>query len=126
VVAATSATTPVTTGGATSGVRVPTTWIIYFAVNSTTIDSAGQQVVKEISDRVRTYGAGTPVVINGHSDTTGNPAANLQLAQTRAQVVRDAIEAAVPQLARFSVESKGDQQPDPDPAKSRRVTVTVS
>jgi outer membrane protein OmpA-like peptidoglycan-associated protein len=112
--------------GATSGVRAPTTWVIYFAVNSTTIDSAGQQVVKEVADRVRTYGSGTPVVITGHSDTTGNPATNLQLAQTRAQVVRDAIEAAVPQLARFSVESKGDSQPDPDPARSRRVTITVS
>jgi outer membrane protein OmpA-like peptidoglycan-associated protein len=122
----TSGTVPVTTGGATSGVRAPTTWIIYFGVNSTTIDSAGQQVIKEISDRVRSYGTGTPVVITGHSDTSGNPAANLQLAQTRAQVVRDSIEASVPTLARFSVDSKGDQQPDPDPAKSRRVTVTVS
>ena len=121
-----TATTPVTTSGATSGQRQPTTWIIYFAVNSTTIDSAGQAVVKEVADRVRSYGSGTPVVISGHSDTSGNPATNLQLAQTRAQLVRDAIEASVPNVARFSVESKGDSQPDPDPAKSRRVTITVS
>jgi outer membrane protein OmpA-like peptidoglycan-associated protein len=125
-VGAPSTTGPVTTGGATSGVRQPTTWIVYFAVNSTTIDAAGQTVVKEVADRVRAYGASTPVVITGHSDTTGNPATNLQLAQTRAQIVRDAIEASVPGVAKFSVESKGDSQPDPDPAKSRRVTITVS
>jgi outer membrane protein OmpA-like peptidoglycan-associated protein len=112
--------------GPTSGVRTPTTWIVYFAVNSTSIDSAGQQVVSQIAERLRAYGAGTPVVIIGHSDTTGNPAANLQLAQTRALVVRDAIEAAAPQLGKFSVESKGDSQPDPDPSRSRRVTITVS
>jgi outer membrane protein OmpA-like peptidoglycan-associated protein len=114
------------TTGPTSGVRQPTTWVVYFAVNSTTIDSAGQTVVTQVAERLRAYGAGTPVVITGHSDTTGNPAANLQLAQTRASVVRDAIEAAAPQLARFSVDSKGDSQPDPDPARSRRVTITVS
>jgi outer membrane protein OmpA-like peptidoglycan-associated protein len=121
----TTAAAGVTTGP-TSGVRQPTTWVIYFAVNSTTIDSAGQQVVSQVAERLRSYGAGTPVVITGHSDTTGNPATNLQLAQTRAQIVRDAIEAAAPQLARFSVDSKGDSQPEPDPAKSRRVTITIS
>ncbi len=120
-----STTAPGSTGPA-SGVRQPTTWIIYFGVNSTTVDSAGQQVISQIAERLRSYGAGTPVVITGHSDTTGNPAANLQLAQTRASVVRDSIEAAAPGLARFSVDSKGDAQPEPDQAKSRRVTITVS
>jgi outer membrane protein OmpA-like peptidoglycan-associated protein len=130
--AASGSSVPSTTGaagqttGPTSGVRQPTTWVIYFGVNSTSIDSAGQQVVSQIAERLRSYGAGTPVVITGHSDTTGNPATNLQLAQTRAQIVRDAIEAAAPQLARFSVDSKGDSQPEADPAKSRRVTITVS
>jgi outer membrane protein OmpA-like peptidoglycan-associated protein len=114
------------TTGPTSGVRQPTTWVIYFGVNSTSIDSAGQTVITQVAERLRAYGAGTPVVITGHSDTTGNPTSNLQLAQTRASIVRDAIEAAAPQLARFSVESKGDSQPEPDPAKSRRVTITVS
>ena len=98
---ATSATVPATTAaGATSGVRAPTTWVIYFAVNSTTIDSAGQQVVKEIAERLRTSAVGTPVGIAGHSDTTGNPTANQQLALTRANIVRDAIAAAVPQAER--------------------------
>ena len=116
-----------TAGGAVSGVRAPTTWVIYFAVNSTTVDSAGQQVIKDVADRLRTSSVGTPVVLTGYSDTSGNPANNLQLAQTRATVVRDAINAAVPQAAaKFSIESKGDTQPDPDPAKSRRVTITVS
>ena len=67
------------------------------------------------------------MVIVGHSDTSGNPTANQQLSLTRASIVRDAINAAVPQAAaKFSVESKGDSQPDPDPSKSRRVTITVS
>jgi hypothetical protein len=123
-----SATAPVTTAGAaTSGVRAPTTWVIYFAVNSTTIDSAGQQVVKEVAERLRTSPVGSPVAVSGHSDTSGDPTANQQLALTRATIVRDAIAAAVPQAnARFSIESKGDSQPEPDPAKSRRVTITVS
>ncbi|HUP74532.1 MAG TPA: OmpA family protein [Acidimicrobiales bacterium] len=125
---ASPATAPVTTAGAaTSGVRAPTTWVIYFAVNSTTIDSAGQQVVKEVAERLRTSPVGTPVAISGHSDTTGDPTANQQLALTRATIVRDAISAAVPQAnARFLVESKGDSQPEADPAQSRRVTITVS
>jgi outer membrane protein OmpA-like peptidoglycan-associated protein len=119
--------TPTSALAATSGVRTPTTWVIYFAVNSVTIDSAGQQVVKDVAERLRTSGVGTPVVITGHSDTSGNPANNQQLSLTRASVVRDAINAAVPQAAaKFSVDSKGDTQPDPDPAKSRRVTITVS
>jgi outer membrane protein OmpA-like peptidoglycan-associated protein len=67
------------------------------------------------------------VGITGYSDTSGNPTANQQLSLSRASVVRDAIQAAVPQAAaKFSVDSKGDTQPDPDPAKSRRVTITVS
>ena len=125
---ATVPTAPVTTAlAATSGVRTPTTWVIYFAVSSTTIDSAGQQVVKDVAERLRTSGVGTPVVITGYADTSGNPTANQQLSLNRASAVRDAINAAVPQAAaKFSVESKGDSQPDPDPAKSRRVTITVS
>jgi len=116
-----------TTAAATSGARAPTTWVIYFAVNSTTIDSSGQQVVKDVAERLRTSPSGTPVVIAGHSDTTGNPAANQQLALTRASIVRDAIAAAAPQAAaKFSIESKGDSQPEADATKSRRVTVTVS
>ena len=125
--AATVPAAPVTTAlAATSGVRTPTTWVIYFAVSSTTIDSAGQQVVKEIAERLRTS-VGTPVVITGHSDTSGNPTANKELSLNRASVVRDAINAAVPQAAaKFSIESKGDSQPEADSAKSRRVTITVS
>ena len=47
---ATVPTVPVTSAlAATSGVRAPTTWVIYFAVNSTTIDSDGQQVVKDVA-----------------------------------------------------------------------------
>ncbi|TML16121.1 MAG: OmpA family protein [Actinobacteria bacterium] len=131
VAASATGTTPVartsTVAAATSGVRNPTTWVIYFAVNSTTIDSAGQQVVKDVADRLRTSAAGTPVVLTGYSDTTGNPANNLLLAQNRATVVRDAIAAAVPQAgAKFSIESKGDSQPEADAARSRRVTITVS
>ena len=127
-VSATVASTPVTSGlAATSGVRAPTTWVIYFAVNSTTIDSAGQQVVKDVAERLRTSGVGTPVVITGYADTSGNPTANQQLSLNRASAVRDAINAAVPQAAaKFSVDSKGDTQPDPDPSRSRRVTITVS
>jgi outer membrane protein OmpA-like peptidoglycan-associated protein len=118
---------PTATAGATSGVRAPTTWVIYFAVNSTTIDSSGQQVVKDVADRLRTSPVGTPVLITGHSDTTGNPTANAQLALTRATLVRDAIAAAAPQgAAKFSIESKGDTQPEADATKSRRVTITVS
>jgi outer membrane protein OmpA-like peptidoglycan-associated protein len=125
---ATVPTAPVTTAlAASSGVRTPTTWVIYFAVNSTTIDSAGQQVIKDVAERLRTSGVGTPVVITGYADTSGNPTNNQQLSLNRATVVRDAINAAVPQAAaKFSVDSKGDSQPDPDPAKSRRVTITVS
>ena len=126
--ASASVTAPATTAaGATSGVRPATTWVIYFAVNSTTIDSAGQQVVNQIAERLRNSPVGTPVGIAGHSDTTGNPTSNQQLALTRANIVRDAISAAVPQAAaKFSIESKGDSQPEADPAKSRRVTITVS
>ena len=84
-------------------------------------------MVIEVADRLRTSPVGTPVSISGHSDTTGDPTANQQLALTRATIVRDAIAAAVPQAnARFSVESKGDSQPEPDQSKSRRVTITVS
>jgi outer membrane protein OmpA-like peptidoglycan-associated protein len=127
VTAAVTATAPVTTGGAVSGVRQATTWVIYFAVNSATIDSAGQQVINQVAERLRASGVGTPVGITGYSDTSGNPTANQQLSLSRASVVRDAIQAAVPQAAaKFSVDSKGDTQPDPDPAKSRRVTITVS
>jgi len=118
---------PTSALAATSGVRTPTTWVIYFAVSSVTIDSAGQQVVKDVAERLRASGPGTPVVITGYSDTSGNPTANQQLSLNRASAVRDAINAAVPQAAaRFSVDSKGDTQPDPDPSRSRRVTITVS
>ncbi|MEO8694336.1 MAG: OmpA family protein [Acidimicrobiales bacterium] len=127
VTAPVSPTAPVSTGGAVSGVRQPTTWVIYFAVNSTAIDSAGQQVITQVAERLRSSGVGTPVGITGYSDTSGNPTANQQLSLSRASVVRDAIQAAVPQAAaKFSVDSKGDTQPSADPAQSRRVTITVS
>ena len=129
-------TAPTVTGGGVAatvappttaplGARTPATYVLYFASGSTAIDAAGSEQIRLAVARIKELGATTVTIpVVGYTDSSGNPATNLALGLARATAVSDQLKAAVPGL-KTSVSSLGDTNPDADPAKSRRVHITV-
>jgi outer membrane protein OmpA-like peptidoglycan-associated protein len=72
------------------------------------------------------------VKIGGYTDNSGNPDANKQLSQARAEAVCDALEAHGVDRSRVQAEGYGDQHPIADNntaegrAKNRRVAILVT
>jgi OmpA-OmpF porin, OOP family len=75
---------------------------------------------------------GAHVKIGGYTDNSGNPAANRQLSEARAEAVRDALDRLGVDPSRVQAEGYGDQHPIADNntaegrAKNRRVAILVT
>ena len=63
--------------------------IVNFATGSAQIPGDGMDYLRRASDAIKMAPAGTAIEIGGHTDTTGDPNANLLLSQQRADAVRD-------------------------------------
>lgn len=63
-----------------------------------------------IGELVAPLPRGVPVSVTGHTDSIGQPAANLALSQQRAQAVATAVAAARPELT-LTVQGRGDTEP---------------
>lgn len=73
------------------------------------------------------------VVIEGHADSTGQAAYNLQLSEQRAQAVKDwLVKAGAPDALRYTVIGKGETEPIADNgtkagrAQNRRVEIVIN
>ena len=73
--------------------------------------------------------AGTKVKIVGHASKTGNSEKNEKLSIDRANNVQaqliEGLGGSAASAIQFSVEARGDTQPDADDATSRRVTIEI-
>lgn len=65
--------------------------IINFSSGSAEIPNASSALLREAAARIRQLPAGTVIEIGGHTDNTGDPAANVALSQQRAEAVRSAL-----------------------------------
>jgi outer membrane protein OmpA-like peptidoglycan-associated protein len=60
---------------------------IYFDYDRDTIRAVSTPVLDELAGAIRALAAGTKVVVEGHTDDSGNPAYNLDLSHRRARAV---------------------------------------
>jgi outer membrane protein OmpA-like peptidoglycan-associated protein/uncharacterized protein YidB (DUF937 family) len=65
--------------------------IINFTTGSAAIPGASTALLREAAAKIRQLPAGTVIEIGGHTDNTGDPAANVALSQQRAEAVRNAL-----------------------------------
>ena len=108
----------------------PRRFLLSFETGSDTLTPDSQALVSEILDVVRSRPAPEVTVI-GHTDTTGEAAANIQLGMRRATLIRDMLVSIGLDAAKIEVASHGEadllvQTPDSTAeARNRRVEVTV-
>jgi outer membrane protein OmpA-like peptidoglycan-associated protein/uncharacterized protein YidB (DUF937 family) len=88
-VAALSALKPGFTG--TDVVSALNLSIINFSSGSAGVPGFNQVVLQQAAATIKQLPAGTVIEIGGHTDNTGDPAANMQLSQQRAEAVRQVL-----------------------------------
>jgi OOP family OmpA-OmpF porin len=65
--------------------------VLNFATGSAVLPESAAPQLQTAADRIKGLPAGTMVEIGGHTDNTGNAAANMALSQRRADAVRNAL-----------------------------------
>lgn len=84
---------------------------IFFKTSSAEISETSNALLTEIADVLLRNPQVTSVEIQGHTDGLGNPAANLQLSQDRADAVRDWLIRAGVAPDRLTAKGYGDTRP---------------
>jgi len=106
---------------------------IEFATGSAQLTPTGIVTVNSIKDQAAL--TGLMIVLNGHTDNTGNPDLNRKLSLARAQAVKQALKAAAPGSfpdERFRVHGYGPDKPiasnstETGRAQNRRVEVILA
>jgi outer membrane protein OmpA-like peptidoglycan-associated protein len=107
----------------------PSSLVLHFDPGSATVR---QQDVPLLDQASRLYRAGKPIVmiVTGSADTTGSPAANLQLSERRANnVLQGLVSRGIP-VEKFQVVAKGETDPlvptKPDVAEERNRSVEIT
>ncbi|MEQ4303557.1 OmpA family protein [Plantactinospora sp. B6F1] len=108
---------------------------VLFAFGKAELTPAASQRLAQAAGRIRSQARGT-VLVDGHTDSIGSPAANQRLSRRRAEAVRDALAALlVDTPVTFRVTGHGERKPvvpnstpegKDDPAgraKNRRVEI---
>jgi OOP family OmpA-OmpF porin len=102
-----------------------------FETDSAVIQADSRDQLRNIAAILKAYPA-AQVKIGGYTDNSGNPVANRQLSQARAEAVRDALQGLGVDSSRIQAEGYGDQHPIADNntadgrAKNRRVAILVT
>ncbi len=107
----------------------PESLTVYFANNSSRLNAEAQAKINGAIEQLKKLPAGTKVNIVGHASKTGNSEKNEALSIDRANNVQAALieglGGSAASAIQFSVEARGDTQPDADEATSRRVTIEI-
>ena len=109
---------------------------VRFEKNGSELSDTAKMRIREIVESEQ-FAEGGPIVLRGHSDTSGSDDANLRASQRRAETVRDLLEELGTNTDRISIIAMGEQNPvepnaNPDGtpneagrAANRRVEITV-
>jgi outer membrane protein OmpA-like peptidoglycan-associated protein len=109
-------------------------WSIEFDTGKASFTPDGERKMYEIKDDLAIAGA-LFVTLNGHTDNTGTKEGNMDLAERRAQAVRDWLQRKAPSNfpdSRFRIHAYGDSKPIASNAtadgraKNRRVEIILS
>lgn len=102
---------------------------LYFGLNESQVKGKDQNVITKAAATFKK--SGKEIIVAGHSDRVGNPAANLKLSKARAEGVRARLIAAGVPAYKITVKYFGEQLPliatrDNTPnANNRRVLIVV-
>lgn len=108
----------------------PRQFLLYFETGADTLTKESQALVPEIVEFVRARPAPDVTVI-GHTDTTGDAAANVELGMRRATLIRDLLVTSGLDPSQVDAASHGESDllvptaDNTEEAKNRRVEVTV-
>ena len=83
---------------------------VRFEKNGSELSDAAKVKIREIVESEQ-FGKGGPIVLRGHSDTSGSDDANLRASQRRAETVRDLLEELGTNTDRISIIAMGEQNP---------------
>ena len=101
---------------------------IRFAEGSAAIDPDSSELLDEVATALRPC-TGSVIAISGHTNSGGDPAASLALAQARADAVRQALGQRGIPLSGLHARGLGDKRPlpglDPDDPANRRIEFAV-
>lgn len=88
--------------------------IVDFAPGSAAIPTAGEALLAEAAQALRTLPSTTRIEIGGHTDSTGEPALNRALSEARARAVRNTLVAHGAPAAMLTVRGYGSEHPIAD------------
>ncbi len=103
---------------------------ILFAVNSSDLQSAGQQNLRDLATSLEEY-EGTDVLVVGHTDSTGSSEYNQGLSERRADSARTFLIGAGLDAGRVTAMGRGEEEPVADNEtetgrqENRRVEVAI-
>ncbi len=83
---------------------------ILFAVNQATLQTAGQQNLRDLVASLEEY-EGTEVLVVGHTDSTGETAYNQGLSERRADAARNFLTVAGLEAGRVRAMGRGEEEP---------------
>ena len=98
---------------------------VYFEPWSAAIDPAAERNIQAAADLAKQTGL-RPVVVAGYADPTGSREANIDMSQTRAQVVADALVDHGVSPGRITKQARGATPVVQDLQESRRVDIIVA
>lgn len=117
--------------GAADLVKALNLMTIHFDTGSAAISADSLDILKEAAEALKNAPAGTRVEIGGHTDDTGNAAANLKLSEERATAVRAKLVDLGVKAEALTAKGYGDTKPIADNgteegrAKNRRMEFAV-
>jgi outer membrane protein OmpA-like peptidoglycan-associated protein/uncharacterized protein YidB (DUF937 family) len=104
--------------------------IVNFATGSAQIPAENQEFLNKAAVVIRSAPSGTVIEVGGHTDNTGDSAANLQLSQQRADAVRDYLVRQSVDASALTSKGYGDTRPiasnDTDEGKFRNRRIEFS
>ena len=85
--------------------------VINFSSGSADIPADNMEIIRKSAEAMKRAPAGSTIEIGGHTDNTGDSAANLALSQARADAVRSALVNAGVSASMITTKGYGDARP---------------
>ncbi len=92
-------------------VRAMNLAVINFSSGSADIPADNMEIIRKSAEAMKRAPAGSTIEIGGHTDNTGDSAANLALSQARADAVRSALVNAGVSASMITTKGYGDTKP---------------